>query len=113
MSWTAWGICYAVSDPTVAGRRQIRPPDCSEIRGHERMCKVLQPVRVGIRVVIDVSDDLPGGRMQPQIARAGETAILHANELIYADARRNFGDVVFGAIVYDDGFEVGIVKGAD
>ncbi len=56
---------------------------------------------IGVRVVVDVGDDLPGRRRQPGVARAAQPAVRRVDHP-HAEASRDVGGGVGRAVVHDD-----------
>jgi hypothetical protein len=77
--------------------------------GGEGVREIGQPVGIGIRVVVDVGDDLAGGGDHACIARAAEPAVGRADETKTVGTDDG-GRVVGGAVVHDHDFEVRVLE---
>ena len=80
-------------------------------RAHEGRGEVLEPLRVGGGVVVEVGDDLAARHEETRIARAGEAAVRGADQteaVLLHDGRGR----VSGPVVHHDDLEVGIVEPA-
>ena len=98
----------AIGDRPVARRRDIRAADTDPIAGHEAICDVVQPVRIGPGIVVDVRNDLAGRRLPSEIARRRQAVVRGADqsdEIVFGDDVRSR---IGRAVVDDDHFEVGI-----
>jgi len=80
------------------------------VRGaHEGGDEIGEPLGVGVSVVVEVGDDLPGGRLQPRVAGVGKTAVLRLDEPAIVPPRDG-GRVVGGPVVHDNDFIVGVLE---
>jgi len=68
-----------------------------------------QPVGCGIRVVVDVRDELARRVLEPDVARVAEPAVLGRDE-VEAPVDRALRGTVSRAVVDDDHLVVGIVE---
>ena len=109
MNRTARRYSDTVGNQAVAGRRQIRPADSNMIRRHKCVCKVLEPVRVGIRIIIDIGNDLTASSFTTCVARTAQTSIFCTNEAKWV-LPCDFSGVVRRSIVHNNHFIVGIVQ---
>ena len=91
----------ALGDRAVPRRGDVRSAHPRVGRAHEGGREVGEPLGVGVGVVVDVGDDLPGGRFQARVAGVGETAILRPDEPAIV-APHHGGRVIRGPIVHDD-----------
>ena len=79
------------------------------IRRHKCVRKILEPVRVGICIVIDIGDDLTACRFTTRVARAAQAAILGADKPKWV-LPGDFSRVVCRSVVYNNDFIVGVVE---
>ena len=109
MGRTAGCIRHAVRDRAVAGRREVRPADRDVCGGEERVDEIVEPVRVGIGIVVEVGDDLAAGRLEAGVPRRREPAVLRPDEphVVFAGDRRA---VVGRPVVDDDHLEVRVAQ---
>src|SRR5205823_5901271 len=63
MNRAARRIRYTLGDTAIARRRNIRAADAYVIGAPKRAGHVGEPVGIGIRVVVDIGDDLSGRRL--------------------------------------------------
>src|SRR3989454_12778778 len=104
----ARGVRHEAGDETVARRRDVRPADRGVCRGEKARGEILEPVGIGVRVVVDVRDDLPSRRLQTDVARGGQAVLLSADDAyakLAGDGRRAVGRTV----VDDDHLDTRIV----
>ena len=66
----------AAGDYPVLWEGEIGATNAGVGGGHEGARQVLQPVRIWLRVVVDVGDDFAGSHREPRVSRGGEPAIL-------------------------------------
>ena len=106
---TAGRVRHAVGDRSVAGRGDVRPSDRDVCGGEERVDEIVEPVRVGIGVVIEVGDDLAGRRLEAGVPGRREPPVLRLDEpqVVFAGDGRG---VVGRAVVDDDHLEVRVVQ---
>src|SRR5215208_2866392 len=101
MDRTTRGVGYAIGDRPVVGGRDVRSTDPSVFGTEEAGGEVGEPMRVGACVVVEVGDDLPGGRLHAGVAGATQATVLRSDELeivLAGDHRRRVGR----AVVHDD-----------
>src|SRR2546428_13507845 len=75
---------------------------------HERRRQISEPVWVGMRVVVDVGDDLTGGNRETSVARARNTFVRAPQQRDVELLRDLSGDVA-RTVVYHDALEVRVV----
>ena len=80
VSGPARSVGDALSDGTVVRWRQIRPSHTCMLRALERLNQILQPMRIGPRVIIDVGNEFAGGLFEPRIAGAAKPTIFSADD---------------------------------
>src|SRR5437762_4002653 len=107
MNGAARGARDAFGYPTVARRRDVRSTDADMRRAQKPVREIRQPVRIGVRVIVDVRDDLAPGCMKAGVPRAGEAAILGLDQPAVVSARDSGGGVR-RAVIHDDDLVVGI-----
>jgi hypothetical protein len=106
---TAWRVRDARGDKAIVRWRNVRPAHADErglAKGRREVC---QPVRVGIRVIIDIGNDLPSRCPEPGITGRAQPLVLGPDQphvIGLDDVRR----AVARAIVDDDDFVVRIVQ---
>src|ERR1051325_6748061 len=105
---TARSVSYAIGNRTIVRRREVRPAYTGMASGEKRMREVLQPVPIGIRVVIEVCDNLASRCFEPEVSRVAESVIFSADDAKARIARYRFR-IVGGSIVDDEYFEVRVV----
>ena len=70
----------ALRDPSVVLRRQIRSAD-ADVRGRREAARqVLEPVRIRVRIAVEVGDDVARCVIQAGVARAAQPSVLGADE---------------------------------
>src|SRR5207245_705517 len=100
---------HALGDRSVSWRGDVRTPHAGVRGAHEGGDEIGEPLGVGVRVVVEVGDDLPGGRLQPRVAGVGKTAVLRLDEPAIVPPRDG-GRVVGGPVVHDNDFIVGVLE---
>ena len=81
MNRTSGGIGYAIGDGAVAERRDVKTADPGVLCSHESRCQIGQPVRIWVRIIIDIGDNVPDSGLQTYVARSGEASILSADKM--------------------------------
>ncbi len=101
----AWRHRHGVGDEAVAGDRDVRPADGDDAVVREGLDRVMQPVRVRGRVVVEVGDDLARRRLGARVARARQPPVLGADDA-KAVRGRDRGARVRRSVVDDDHLDV-------
>ena len=76
---SSWRVRHTIRDSSVAGRRNIGPANSHVSRLQERIGQVGQPIRIRIRVVIQIGDDLTLCRVHAEITGGAQTAVWRAD----------------------------------
>src|SRR5207245_9691302 len=101
----------ALGDRPVARWRDVRPAHTGVRRAEERGCEVRKPVRVGVRVVVDICDDLARRGVETGVARNGQAAVRSLDQAnIVATGDR--AGAVRRPVVYYDHFVIRIREAA-
>src|SRR5262249_18678846 len=67
---TAWGSCYTLRDGRITGRREIGTSN-HRMRGMlESAAEIIQPVAIGVRVIIYICDDFAARRFRAGVSRS-------------------------------------------
>ncbi len=92
--------------------RGVRSANRCASRSIEAVREVMQPVRIGPRVGVDIGDDLAGSRGSTNVTRGTQTRIRGPDEP-HAELRRNRSGVVGRPVVDDDDLEVRVLEALD
>jgi hypothetical protein len=108
MDRPAGGAGDAIGNPSLR-RRDVRPAHGGVMAAEKGGAEIAKPVRVGLRIVVDIGDDLARGSPQPCVARAREAAVARLDQLdaVLGGYR---GAVVRGAIVDHDHLVIRIIE---
>jgi hypothetical protein len=102
-------IRNAVGHPRVVGRMQVRPSDANVLRTREAVREVMEPLRVGIRVVVDIRDDLTRGRVQAGVTSAAEP-LVRGSDQTHTRLGRNQRGVVRRAVIDENDLVVRVLQ---
>ena len=109
MNGTAGRNRDTVCNQPVARRGQIGPAHSHMVGRHECVRKILQPVRIGKGVVIDIGDDFTRSGFRTRVARAAQAAVFGSDESKWV-LPDDFSRVVLRSIVNNDDLIVGIFE---
>src|SRR6266566_7483493 len=70
-------------------------------RAQKSVREIRQPVRIGVRVIVGVRDDLAAGCPETGVPRTGETAVLGLDQRAVVSARDR-GGAVRRAVIHND-----------
>src|SRR5204862_4500001 len=71
---------HALGERRVAGRRKVGSAYAGVAGGLECRDEVVQPMRIGPRVAVDVRNDLTGGQLEAAVPGMRETSVLLTDE---------------------------------
>src|SRR5262249_27400015 len=103
------GIGHTVSDRAVARRGNIRATDAGVLAAYKRRGQILQPMRVGAGVIIDIGDNFTSSRLHSAVRRRRKAIVVGAYQsgsAAFCDGTRGVG----GSVVHNDSFEIGIMQ---
>src|SRR5207237_3421138 len=107
MNRAAWGARDALRRTAVTGGRDVRSAH-ADIRGAQKSVrKIRQPLRIGVRVIVDVRDDLAAGCTETGVPRTRETTVLGLDKPAVVSARDG-GGRVRRAVIHNDDLVVGV-----
>ncbi len=99
----------ALGRGTVARRWDVRPGDAHVIRGHEQVREIMQPVRVRVRIIIDVRHDGSRGRLHAHVAGRTEAVVRRADQA-HVVTRNNVHGFIRRTVIHHNGFKVRIFE---
>ncbi len=102
---------HALCDGTVAWGGDVGPAHAGVSGAQERGRQVREPVGIGVGIVVEVGDDVPGGRGEPRVARVGEPTILGLDQAAVV-LPGDRGTPVGGPVVHHDHFVIGVGEAA-
>ena len=102
----------AFGEEAVVLGRDVGAADAGVAVGAQQGGDVVQPVGVGIGVVVEEGDDLAAGGFDPLVARVAEAAVLGLDQ-DRPVAAGDLGRGVAGAVVDDDHLVVGVGEVAE
>ena len=95
-------VGHAIGNRPIAVRRDVGASHADPVARHEAVGQEVQPVRVGVGVVVDVGDDFAMRLLPAQVARGRQAPVGRARQAHEVVFSRDGRGGVFRAVVDDD-----------
>src|SRR5262249_11923688 len=109
MDWSTRSVCNAVRNERVSRGRNVRAADADISPIGKSQSEPLQPVTIGISVIIDVSDYVSSCGPQPRVAGRAQPGILRLNQA-YVIPGRDLGSCVCRSVIDHNQFVIRIIQ---